>query len=274
MIPFSVLMSVYYKERPNYLRMSLGSVFAQSRKANEVILVEDGPLGVELEEVVREFENKELSLKVIRLSKNCGLGGALNVGMTKCTFDYVMRMDSDDICFPNRFEKIMLMAEMHPELDVIGSWTQEFKSGPGEKMRLTCIKKFPHTVEDNEAYCRKRCPVEHPAVVLKKEAVLKAGGYQPFYLYEDYYLWARMFVNGCKFYNIQEPLLFFRTSDEAMKRRGGWKYAISEMSALRKFYKIGFLNKRQFAFTVVTRMPVRLLPNRFRIIFYYLFLRK
>ena len=274
MAKFSVLLSVYYKEHPDCLKTSLDSVFSQTRKADEVILVEDGPLGDDLESVVRSYEAKESSLKVIRLEKNRGLGGALNEGMANCRYEYVMRMDSDDICFPNRFEKIMALAEEHPELDVIGSWTQEFKAGPGEEMQLTCIKKFPHTVEDNEAYCRKRCPVEHPAVVLKKESVLKAGAYQPFYLYEDYYLWARMFVNGSKFYNIQEPLLYFRTSDEAMKRRGGWKYALSELSALRKFKKMGFLNQKQFAFTVVTRFPVRLLPNRLRKMFYSLFLRK
>lgn len=274
MIQFSVLISVYHKERPDCLRLSLNSVFSQTRTADEVILVEDGPLGGELEAIVSNFENKETSLKVIRLPKNCGLGVALNEGMSNCKYEYVMRMDSDDICFNNRFEKLMEVVECHPDLDVIGSWTQEFKADEGEEIQLTCIKKFPHTVEDNEAYCRKRCPVEHSAVVLKKASVIKAGGYQPFYLYEDYYLWARMFVTGCKFYNIQEPLLYFRTSDEAMKRRGGWKYAVSELRALRTFHKIGFLNQKQFAFTIVTRLPVRLLPNKLRKMFYIFFLRK
>lgn len=273
MLKFSVLLSVYYKERPDCLRNSLESIFRQTRRANEVVLVEDGPLGEALGKVVKEYEQKESALKVIRLKENRGLGGALNEGMANCQYEYVMRMDSDDICFDNRFEKIMEVAERHPELDVIGSWTQEFKAGTGEEMQLTCIKKFPHTVEDNETYSRKRCPVEHPAVVLKKESVIKAGGYQPFYLFEDYYLWARMFVNGCKFYNIQEPLLYFRTSDEAIRRRGGWKYAMSELKALWKFYRMGFLDLYQLVFSILTRTPVRLLPNSFRKLFYEKFLR-
>lgn len=273
MLKFSVLLSVYFKERPDCLRNSLESIFRQTRRANEVVLVEDGRLGEALENVVKEYEQKEQALKVIRMMENRGLGVALNKGMANCQYEYVMRMDSDDICFDNRFEKIMEVAERHPELDVIGSWTQEFKAGTGEEMQLTCIKKFPHTVEDNETYSRKRCPVEHPAVVLKKESVIKAGGYQPFYLFEDYYLWARMFVNGCKFYNIQEPLLYFRTSDEAIRRRGGWKYAMSELKALVKFYRMGFLNFSQLMFSILTRTPVRLLPNGIRKLFYERFLR-
>lgn len=270
---FSVLMSVYFKENPVCLKESLDSIFSQTLPADEVVVVCDGPLTTELDAVLKAFENEYSSLKIVRLPKNKGLGGALNEGMKKCQYDYVMRMDSDDICFPNRFEKLIEVATLNPELDVIGSWTQEFKVDPNGDKVYTVIKKFPHTVEDNERYCRKRCPVEHPAVLLKKKAVMDAGAYQPFYLYEDYYLWARMFVNRAKFYNIQEPLLYFRTSDAAMKRRGGWKYALSELNALGKFKKMGFLSKKQYAFALVTRFPVRILPNGLRTVFYKFVLR-
>lgn len=267
-------MSVYYKEKPDFLQESLCSIYRQTRLSDEVILVEDGALTEELESIVRNYESKEPSLKVVRLATNQGLGAALNVGMKHCQYDYVIRMDSDDICFPKRFENLIAVVEDNPDLDVVGSWTQEFITDKNGEKIFTAVKRFPHTISENKRYSRKRCPVEHPAVILKKESVIKAGSYQPFYLYEDYYLWARMLVNGAKFYNIQEPLLYFRTSEDAIKRRGGWKYAKSEMHALWRFYKIDFINLRQYIFMLLTRIPIRLLPNKLRSIIYKKFLRR
>lgn len=65
--------------------------------------------------------------------------------------------------------------------------------------------------------------------MFRKGAVLAAGGYQHFPLFEDYYLWVRMLMNGAKFYNIQESLLYFRSSSDMFKRRGGLKYVGTEV---------------------------------------------
>jgi len=273
MVKFSVLMSVYNKEKPEFLRRSLDSIFNQTLLPSEVVLVKDGPLTSELDAVISGFEIKHPELKVIPLEKNMGLGKALNKGMTACTYDYIARMDSDDICFPERFQKQISYIAMHPEIDVLGCWTQEFKTNADGEMELLSLKKFPQNAWDNFTYCTKRCPVEHPAVILKKSAVLSVGGYQHCPLFEDYHLWARMFVNGAIFCNLQEPLLYFQTSDAAMKRRGGWKYAVNEFCALKEFQKIGFLNRFQLFFAVVTRFPVRILPNVLRKMFYKNFLR-
>ncbi len=274
MIKFSVLLSVYKKENPEYLRESLSSIFSQTLQADEIVLVEDGSLTPALDCVISEFSNRCKNLKLVKLPINGGLGRALNEGMKECSYDYIVRMDTDDICFPNRFERQIDFISKHPEVDVLGCWTQEFMTDKeGNKVMLS-LKKFPHNVWDNFNYCTKRCPVEHPAVVLKKSTVLAAGGYQHCYLFEDYHLWARMFVRGAIFYNLQEPLLYFRTSDVAMKRRGGWKYALSEVLALNEFHRIGFLSRNQQIYAMVTRFPVRIMPNRVRKMIYNAFLRK
>lgn len=270
---FSVLMSVYVKENPLSLERSLNSIYNQTLPPNEVILVEDGPLTTELDAVINDFKTKCPSLKLVKLAQNQGLGKALNEGLNHCSFDYVARMDSDDICFPERFEKQMSYLESHPDIDVIGCWTQEFCMDEKGEMQLMSLKRFPHNVWDNFKYCTKRCPIEHPAVIFKKGSVVEVGGYQHCYLFEDYHLWARMFVNGSKFYNIQEPLLYFRMSDDSFKRRGGMKYAKSEYNALKEFKRMGFLSRNEFLFAVVTRFPIRILPNFLRKFVYTKFLR-
>ena len=271
---FSVLMSVYAKEKPAYLHESLKSVFNQTLLPTEVVLVEDGPLTEDLEKVVDGFAKRYDSLKIIKLEKNVGLGKALNIGTKKCACEYIARMDSDDICFPDRFKKQVEYLNDHPDIDVLGSWTQEFTEDSDGQMHLYALKKFPLTVWENFKYSLSRCPVEHPAVILRKDAVIKAGGYQKFYLFEDYYLWARMFVNGSKFANIGEPLLYFRMTPDSYKRRGGLKYAKSEAKALFEFYKMGFLSKTEYYRALIERMPVRLLPNYVRQLIYQRFLRR
>lgn len=271
---FSVLLSVYYKENPDFLRQSLQSIFDQTIMVDEVILVKDGPLVAQLDLVIKDFVSKYNNLKVIEINNNVGLGEALNLGLSYCTYDLVARMDADDICFTNRFEKQLAVFEKYPDTDLVGSWTKEFRQdGNGELIELS-DKKFPETSEEIYQYSKRRCPLEHPAVMFKKKSVLKAGGYQHFYLFEDYYLWIRMLVNGCKLYNIQEFLLYFRCSNDSFKRRGGRKYAMSEVSLINEFRKLGFLSWYDVIVNVCIRFPVRILPNQLRAWFYQTFLRK
>ena len=124
---FSVLLSLYYKENPIFLRESLHSVFGQTLQPDEVILVEDGPLTPALYEVVEEFAGRHSTIKRIVLEKNRGLGNALSEGLKHCSCDLVARMDTDDICKPERFAKQVTFMENHPEIDVVGAWIDEFQ---------------------------------------------------------------------------------------------------------------------------------------------------
>jgi glycosyltransferase involved in cell wall biosynthesis len=271
MTHFSVLLSVYYKERPEFLRLALDSLFAQTARPTEVVLVEDGKLTSELDNVVNEYEKVYPELKVFKYEKNRGLGFALNDGLKHCSHDIIARADTDDICKPERFEKQLKVLEEHPEYDLVSSWIDEFVDDPAH---VTSIRKLPELPEDNLRYAKKRCPVNHPAVMYRKKAVLEADGYLTDYFPEDYFLWIRMLMNGCEFYNIQESLVFFRFSPETFKRRGGWKYACDEVRIQKRIFQMGFITLPQFIQNVIIRFSTRIMPNRLRGWIYMKFLRK
>ena len=213
---FSVLMSVYYKEEPSFLAKALESVFEQTLKPSEVILVEDGELTDELENVIQKFKTKYDELKIIKNKENKGLGHALNDGLNNCTYDIVFRMDTDDICKKNRFQVQMEYLNRHPEIDVLGSNIYEFKNDIDEQMR---IKKMPNGCNINK-YILKRNPINHMTVCFRKKSVIECGGYVPLLYLEDYYLWIRMFNNNKKIENIDEELVYARIGNGFEKRRG------------------------------------------------------
>lgn len=271
MMKFSVLLSVYFKEKATYLQQCLESIFQQTLLPTEVVLVEDGPLTNELNEVIRVYEIKYPELKIISLSDNQGLGKALNEGLKHCSYDIVARMDSDDIAKPQRFRRQIQVFQEHPELDVVGAWVDEFQ---GDALNIISIRKLPENHKDICCFAKKRNPVNHPVVAFRKEAVLAAAGYQHFPFFEDYYLWVRMLQKGAKFYNIQESLLYFRFSPAMLQRRGGLKYAIYEYRFLRTMRKIEFISFYQFGKNVLVRFILRILPNSLRSILYKKILRR
>lgn len=267
---FSVLLSLYYKENPFFLEQSLQSIFNQTLRADEVVLVEDGPLTTELYDVVNRFQLKYPELKVVPLEKNGGLGRALNEGLRHCSYDIVARMDTDDIAKPNRLEQQINFMTANPEYDLVGSWIDEFY---GDITNVRSIRKVPETHEEIYGYCKDRCPVNHPTVMFKKETVLASDGYFTKYFPEDYFLWIRMLMNGAKFYNIQESLLYFRSSPDTIKKRGGWKYAIGEVHIQWQIYKLGFINFPLFLKNSIIRFVVRIMPLALRTFVYEKWLR-
>lgn len=264
-------MSLYAKERPEYLYQSLDSVFSQTLRADEVILVEDGPLTPELDSVIKDYESKYPELKVVPLPVNQGLGKALNEGLKHCNFDLVARMDTDDIAEKDRFEKQIDIFKKYPQVEVVSSWIEEFDSETGEILSQRKLPEFPYEIYE---YGKKRCPINHPAAMFRKGSVQFAGNYRPFPLFEDYYLWVRLLLNGAKFYNVQESLLKFRTSKDMYKRRGGIKHALDEIRFQRQVKKLGYINWRLFFYNVSIRFVVRIIPNSFREWIYRNLLRK
>lgn len=270
MVEFSVLMSVYHKEKPEYLRQSLDSVFNQTLPPTEVVLVQDGPVPEPISQVISEFQTAHKELKTIKLEKGRGLGGALNEGLKHCSYDLVARMDTDDICKPNRFETQLTWLAEHPDVDVCGCWIDEFA---GDTDNVITSRKPPQEHADIVSFSRKRNPVNHPTVVFRREAVERAGSYQPFYLFEDYYLWIRMIQAGCRFHNIQRSLLFFRMSSDLFLRRGGVKYSCSEIRFQKKLHQMGHIGWCTMVTNIVYRTTVRNLPNRVRSYIYKHLLR-
>lgn len=267
---FSILMSLYIKERPEFLRESLESVFSQTLMPDEVVMVLDGPITEELKEVVNEYSGKYPQLKIVALSKNQGLGNALNEGLKHCSNELVARMDTDDVCFPNRFEKQIRYMVDHPQTDICGSWVDEFENSTEE---VISTRQVPENNTDIASFIKGRNPFNHPSVMFRKSAVLKAGGYKHFHLLEDWYLWARMFASGANMHNIQQSLLYFRTSKDMMKRRGGIKYAQSCKALFKSFLKLGIIDKKDYLIYSSIKYLVAIMPNKLRSFIYSTFLR-
>ena len=192
-MPFSVLMSLYIKENPDYLRQSLDSVFNQTLPPDEVILVEDGPLTEDLYSVLDIYEQKYPQFKRVRIPVNGGLGKALNEGLKRCSNELVARMDTDDVCFHDRFEKQIDYMNSHPEIAASSGWIEEFEN---DIDNVRSVKRVPETPDEVKRYGVKRCPLNHPAVILRKSVVESVGGYIHFPLFEDWYLWARLMSHG------------------------------------------------------------------------------
>lgn len=254
---FSVLMSIYKAEKPSYLIMSLNSVLNQTLQASEIIIVEDGPLTTDLYAILDEFESKNPIIRRLRLSENHGLGYALCEGLKYCRYELVARMDTDDICKPNRFEVQVEFMEKNHEVDVLGTWIDEFFD---VKENVVSIRKVPEGSKGLYEFGKKRNPMNHPTVMFRKSSVLKAGSYQTCMLLEDYYLWVKMLKMGMVFYNIQESLLYFRLSHDIYKRRGGLKYAITEVKFQIELHKIGYLTIFETIRNIASRFFVRVMP--------------
>lgn len=267
---FSVLLSLYHKEKPEYLRASLDSVFSQTVPPTEVVLVEDGPLTNELQEVVCEYVNRYPTLHVVRFSVNRGLGRALNEGLNHCHYELVARMDTDDIAKPYRFERQLAEFERQSDLDVCSAWLDEFEENP---KFIKSVKKLPKTHEELYEYGKFRNPVNHPAVMFRKEAVQLNGNYQDYPLFEDYFLWVRMLTYGCRFYCIQESLVCFRSSADMIRRRGGLKYALTELRLQFLLFGLRYTTFGMLCKSVFIRFFVRVIPGNLRKKV-YIFLRR
>jgi glycosyltransferase involved in cell wall biosynthesis len=256
---FSVLMSIYHKEKPEYFNRAMQSIWdEQTVKPNEIVLVQDGPLTDGLYEDINEWKVKiGESFKTIPLEKNVGLGDALNVGIKHCSYELIARMDTDDIALPHRFEKQLKIFE-GSDIDICSSWVSEFDNNENE---IVSYRKLPETHDDIVKFGKKRSPINHPGVMCRKSSIELAGGYKKMMWFEDYYLWARMILNGAKFYNIQEPLVNMRAGYGQLKRRSGLKYAINEYNIQKEFLKLGFINILEFIRNVFIRFVARIIPK-------------
>ena len=268
---YSVLMSVYVKERPEYLLAAMQSIFEQTVETDDFVLVCDGPLNDDLDAAIWEMEKKHSELHVVRLEKNGGLGNALNIGIKCCKNELVARMDSDDISRPDRCEKQLSVFASHPEISIVSGVVEEFTESI---CQIESRRMPPETQEEIIAFAKKRNPFNHPCVMYKKSAVEAAGGYQDFYLLEDYFLWIRMLKNGIVGYNLQQPLLWMRAGSDMYKRRAGWKYAKSQKALFKYMNSVGFITRLRYIVNTIIRGGSSLSPNWLRKTMFETFLRK
>jgi glycosyltransferase involved in cell wall biosynthesis len=219
----SVLLSVHFKDRPDYLLQALQSLVDQTRRANEIVLVEDGPIGPELKDIIFYFRNY-LPIRIVQLETNMGLGAALSEGLSYCSSDLVARMDADDVCLPERFEKQVKMFKSSGDIDVLGSFCRVIN----EAGEFGVMRTMP-VVHEEIVSKLWTCPFVHPTVVFKKDKIISAGGYNPdLPRRQDYELWFRLARHGLRFHNLPEPLLLYRFSKNTHKKQStklAWEQA-------------------------------------------------
>ena len=266
----SVLMSIYHKEKAEYLNRAMQSIWDnQTIKPSEIVLVEDGKLTDELYESIKLWREKlGDSLKSISLEQNVGLGDALNIGLQSCSYEMVARMDTDDIAHPQRFEK-QLKVFTNNNIDICGSWVSEFVE---DEKNIVSFRKVPQSHMEIVAFAKKRNPINHPAVMYKKSMLENAGGYKKMIWFEDYYLWIRMILNGAKFSNIQEALVNMRAGYGQLERRSGFKYAIEEYKFQKEIFSLRFISRKELVQNITIRFLSRIVP-KFLVKKIYKFLR-
>lgn len=208
---FSVLLSLYNGESVEYFSMSMDSLFHQTLPADEIILVIDGPIRKELEDVLTLWSSK-LPIIVVRLEKNLGLSNALNKGLEYCTYDLVARMDTDDICTPNRFTVQVAYMAANRNVDICGSFCSVI-SELGEEYDQFKVPTYHNDI----VRLVWSCPMIHPSVIFRKNRIQAIGGYSTTIplRQDDYELWIRAAINGLYFANIPKNLIYYRLSTTA-----------------------------------------------------------
>jgi glycosyltransferase involved in cell wall biosynthesis len=273
--PFSVAMCVYCKDNPQWFDAAFESIIDQTVKPDEIVLVVDGPVPNEIEDVIDKYQklcNNSISFKVIWLEQNGGLGNALNVALQNCEHELIARMDSDDISLKDRFKQQLNILTANPQIDILGGDIAEFFDDPSHP---TAYRKLPTTDSEIKELMKYRCPFNHMSVTFKKSAVQSAGGYKDLILCQDYYLWIRMMQKGCIMANTGTILVNVRTGADMYKRRGGLNYFKIGFFLQKYMLKNKIIGRTTFLLNCAKRLVVQvLLPGSARRWLYMMFVRE
>lgn len=250
----SVIMGVYNCQ--DTLAEALESIISQTYTNWEIIMCDDCSKDSTLE-IAEEYKNKyPEKIIVLKNNKNMGLNYTLNKCLRYAKGTYIARMDGDDICAKERFEKEIDVLLQNSEISIVSTDMYFFdKEGIWGK---TSVKKMPQKID-----FLKSTPFCHAACLVKKEAYEVVGGYsvgKKLLRVEDYHLWIKMYESGYKGINIQEPLYMMR-DDRAAQSRKKFKYRINESYV--KAYAIKHLGLPIWGYVYCARpIVIGLLPSR------------
>lgn len=269
---YSVLMSLYIEEKPEYLRQSLDSMLNQTAPPDEIVLVEDGPLTGELYAVLDEYTKAyPRVIHRCRNKENKGLGVSLNRGLKVCRNELVARMDTDDISKPDRCRKQLERFAKKPELAVVGCYMDEFS---GDVSNVLSCRRVPLTTKEIRQFAKRRSAFNHAGVMYRRSQVLEQGGYAPLRRNQDVDLFGRMLYAGNEAENIDEPLLWCRCGDAFARRRKSWENTWSYIATIGKFWRMGYAGFSDFAAVAVSQAGLYLMPVRMQNYIYKKLLRK
>lgn len=268
---YSVLMSVYKKENPAFLRESMESIFNQTIPTDDFVLICDGPLTEDLDEVISEMEKKYgKKLRVIRQAENHGLGYSLNLGVKECKNELIARMDSDDVAVKDRCEKELAAFDSQPDISIVGGFVGEFEDSV---KNIKFVRKVPETNDEIIKFAKGRNPFNHPSVMFRKGDVLAVGNYQNVRFCQDYFLWVNLLASGYKGYNLQEVLVYMREDEKTFKRRSGKDYFKIQKKLLKMMREKDFLTYPQYLKALTIRFGSAYAPNWLRQALFKRFMR-
>lgn len=251
-------MPIYGKDNPEDAAAALETVAQQTRLPDELVIVEDGPLPEALRSVI-EMQSARLPMQRVVLERNCGLGIALARGLEACRFEFVARMDADDLARADRFERQLALLQARPNVVLVGSAVEEFRQVPGDLGRL---RRPPTSDAQLRRRARTRNPFNHMSVMFRRQAIMDAGNYQHRSGFEDYDLWLRVLMGPGKVANLDQVLVDVRVGNGMIERRHGWSYLRREIEFLASCRARGLLSVADVALSALVRAPSRLLPTR------------
>lgn len=229
----AVILPVYKKDKVDYLSKAVESILYQTYKNIHLYLGVDGPVRDDLKETLQLLDKQD-AVSVVWFSENRGLACVLNDLLDICFkegYEYIARMDADDISELTRFEKQMAYMEDHPEIDVVGGAINEIDE-EGNYRGKTIV--YPESPQGCRNFFAKRNPHAHPAVLFRKSFFDKLDGkkYRPEYRQnQDTMLWFDGLMVGTQQANIPDVVLKFRMTDTMFKkRRNGWTFAKKQFS--------------------------------------------
>ncbi len=268
---YSVLMALYKKEKPEYLRLAIDSILNQTVPPDEITIVKDGLLTPELDAVLEEYSKKSMVFNIVGYENNRGLGLALNYGLEHCRNELVARMDTDDIAKSDRCEKQLKKFAEHPEISLLGSSVDEFYK---DSEHVVSRRVLPTTHKKIYEFAKRRSAFNHPTVMYKRSKVLALGGYSDLRRNQDVDLFGRMLYSGLIAANIEESLLFFRCNDDLAKRRKSWENTKSYIDTIKKFWKMGYSSFGDYVIVTVAQTSMFLMPVKLQHWIYKKFLRR
>lgn len=253
-------MAVYKNDSPEHLVAAVESMLNQTIPPEQFVIVVDGPIGEEIEKVISEYETNSKLFSIVRLEKNGGLGNALNHGLRVCRNDLVARMDADDISFPERCEKQLFAFKKNQDLIILGTQIQEFIGNPSN---IVAARLVPTSFDGIKKFARRRSPFNHPTVMYKKGAIEKIGGYPSLCRKEDLYLFISAVNNAYYSENLDETLLYYRTSVDNQKRRKTWVNCKEYIKVMYVFFKKNEISLADLLYVIVGQLMMFVAPSFF-----------
>lgn len=269
---YSVLMSVYYKVNHIHLEKAIQSMLHQTYPTNDFVIVCDGQLTDKQNDVLNSFVRKSPEIfQIIRLAENVGIGAAMSIGLASCKNELVAKMDADDIAIFDRCEKQLKRFIEEPRLTVLGGFISEFIVDSDEPYAIRAV---PVDNEGIRQFAKRRQPFNNVTVMFRKSSVEAVGGYRPLRRNEDFDLYIRLLNEGYYCENLPIILVYVRSDESAMKRRGSLATLYGMVQSRWYAYRLGYSSIIDFVVCIGAQVFLTVSPVWLRKKIYEKVLRK